>query len=155
MAMVVSIPKIFVLVFKLASPGPYQWTINGAALMIVSQVKYLGLLFHSEAAFSPSFAKPQAEDVRHLGSIAATVWTTAVPVVSGPAVPHLHGLCVSHNILWTISYGCEGLTQGQGHCRLQAAAAASRQCLAKSHLHTVAFLGRFWVLRLQLQRQYS
>ena len=36
MAMVISIPKIFVLVFNLAFPGPYQWTINGAALQIVS-----------------------------------------------------------------------------------------------------------------------
>ena len=38
MAMVISIPKTFVLVFNLAFPGPYQWTINGAALQIVSQV---------------------------------------------------------------------------------------------------------------------
>ena len=46
MAMVISNPKTFVLVFNLAFPGPYQWTISGAALQIVSQVKYLGLLFH-------------------------------------------------------------------------------------------------------------
>ena len=54
MAMVISIPKTFVLVFNLAFPGPYQWTINGAALQIVSQVKYLGFVFHCEAAFSPA-----------------------------------------------------------------------------------------------------
>ena len=44
----------FVLVFNLAFPAPHQWTINRSALHIVSQVKYLGLLFHSEAALSPS-----------------------------------------------------------------------------------------------------
>ena len=55
MAMVISDPRTFVLVFNLAFPGLYQWTINGAAPQIVSQVKYLGLLFHSQAAFSPSF----------------------------------------------------------------------------------------------------
>ena len=44
----------FVLVFNLAFPAPYQWTINQwVSPTIVSQVKYLGLLFHSEAAFSP------------------------------------------------------------------------------------------------------
>ena len=45
MAMVISIPKTFVLVFNLAFPESYYWTINGATLQIVSQVKYLGLLF--------------------------------------------------------------------------------------------------------------
>ena len=55
MAMVISIPKTFVLVLNLEFPGPNQWTINGGALQIVSQVKYLGLLFHTEAAFSLSF----------------------------------------------------------------------------------------------------
>ena len=54
MTMVISIPKTFVLVFNLAFLGPYQWTINGAALQIVSQVKYLALLLPNEAAFSPS-----------------------------------------------------------------------------------------------------
>ena len=57
MAMVASTPMTFMLVFNMAFPGPYQWTImmNGAALQIVSQVQYLGFLFHSEAAFYPSF----------------------------------------------------------------------------------------------------
>ena len=54
MAMVISVSKTFVLLFNLAFIGPYQWTINGAALLIVSQVKYLGLVLQSEAAFSPS-----------------------------------------------------------------------------------------------------
>ena len=41
--------------FHLAIVGPDQWTIKGATLQDVSQVKYLGWLFHSEAALSPSF----------------------------------------------------------------------------------------------------
>ena len=54
MGMVISTPKIFVLVLNLAFSGPYQWTINGAALQIVSQVEYLGLLCQNEAAFKAS-----------------------------------------------------------------------------------------------------
>ena len=57
----------------------------------MSQVKYLGLLFHSEAAFSPNFVNLK----QNMYGASAVV-----PVISGPAVPHLHGLCASHGVFW-------------------------------------------------------
>lgn len=39
-AMVIGIPKHFVLVINLVFPGPHHWTIDGEALQLVSWMKY-------------------------------------------------------------------------------------------------------------------
>ena len=126
MVMVISIPKTFVLVFNLASPGPYQWTINGAALQIVSQVKYLGLLFHTEAAFSPSFVDLK-QKMYGAWALLQRQYGRLQCLSSVGLLPRIYMVCVPP----TASYGCEVW----GHYKLQSAAAASREALAKSHLH--------------------
>ena len=148
MAMVISIPKTFLLVFNLAFPGPYQWTINGAALQIVSQVKYLGLVFHCEAAYSPSFVNLKQKMhgawallQRHNGRLQC--------LSSVGLLFRIYMVCVPP----TTSYGCEVW----GHYKLTAATATSRGALAKSQLHIVRqisgvrskiavsiILGRIW-----------
>lgn len=123
MAMVASTPKTFVLVFNMAFPGPYQWTLNGAALQIMSQVQYLGLLFHSEAAFYPSFAslkqrtygawalsQQQCERLQCLLSVALQFCTCMV--------------CVPP----TAFYTCEV----RGLCELQGTASREAEAVAKS-----------------------
>ena len=45
MGMVISVPKTKVLIFNSAFPGPFQWTCGGEQLEIVSEFKYLGIIF--------------------------------------------------------------------------------------------------------------
>ena len=126
MAMVISIPKTFVLVFNLAFPGPYQWTINGAALQIVSQVKYLGLLFHTEAAFTPSFVDLK-QKMYGAWALLQRQYGRLQCLSSVGLLARIYMVCVPP----TASYGCEVW----GPYKLQSASAASREALAKSHLH--------------------
>ena len=99
MAMFISIPKTFVLVFNLAFPGPYQWAINGTALQNVSQVKCLGLMFHSEAAFSPSFVNLK-QKVYGAWSLSQRQYGRLQCLSSVGLLLHLHGLCASRGVLW-------------------------------------------------------
>ena len=126
MAMVISIPKTFVLVFNLAFPGPYQWTINGAALQIVSQVKYLGLLSHTEAAFTPSFVDLK-QKMYGAWALLQRQYGRLQCLSSVGLLARIYMVCVPP----TASYGCEVW----GHYKLHSATAASREALAKSHLH--------------------
>ena len=126
MAMVISIPKTFVLVFNLAFSGPYQWTINGAALQIVSQVKYPSLVFHCEAAFSPSFLNLK-QKMYGAWALLQRQYGRLQCLSSVGLLFRVFMMCVPP----TASYGCKAW----GHYKLTAATAASREALAKSHLH--------------------
>ena len=99
MAMVISIPKIFVLVFNLAFLGPYQWTINGAAVQIVSHVKYLGLVFHREAAFSPSFVNLK-QKMYGAWALLQRQHGRLQCLSSVGLLFRVYMICVPHGILW-------------------------------------------------------
>ena len=64
--MVVCIPKACVIVFNLAFPWPYKWTINGATQQ-VCLTRSISRLFYTEAAF-PLACETQADNVWGLGS---------------------------------------------------------------------------------------
>ena len=53
--MVISIPKTKAAVFNTAFPGPLQWTCGGQQLEVVSEFKYLGLVFHAQHGLSAIF----------------------------------------------------------------------------------------------------
>ena len=115
------------LVFNLAfSWAPTSATINLAALQIVSQVKYLGLLFRSEAAFSPSFVNLK-QKMYGAWALLRRQYGRLQCLSSVGLLFSVYMVCVSP----TASYSCEVW----GHCKLQTATAASREALAKSHLH--------------------
>lgn len=53
--MVISIPKTKVAVSNTAFPGPLQWTCGDQRLEVVSEFKYLGLVFHAQHGLSATF----------------------------------------------------------------------------------------------------
>ena len=94
----------------------------------MSQVKYLGLLFHSEAAFSPSFVNLK-QKIYGAWALLRRQYGRLQCLSSVGLLFRVYMVCVSP----TASYSYEVW----GHCKLQTAIAASREVLAKSHLHSL------------------
>ena len=55
--MVISVPKTKVLIFNTGFPGPLQWICEGEQLQIVSEFKYLGIIFSALYGMAPAFPK--------------------------------------------------------------------------------------------------
>ena len=56
MRMVISIPKMMVLVFNVEFPGPLQWLCNSELLQIGTQFKYMGLIFKKLGSLQATFS---------------------------------------------------------------------------------------------------
>ena len=55
--MVISVPKTRVMIFNTAFPGPLQWTCGGEQLEIVSEFKYLGIIFSALYGMAVTFSR--------------------------------------------------------------------------------------------------
>ena len=126
MGMIISVPKTKVIVFNHPYPIPYQWTVSAELLEIVSQIKYLGVIFTAQGDFSPTFG--------HLRRNMCAAWALLKRqygrlqcLSSVGLLFRLYMACVPT----TASYACEIW----GPYRLTARSAAARQQLSQAHIH--------------------
>ena len=126
MGMIISVPKTKVIVFNHLYPIPYQWIVSAEVLEIVSQIKYLGVIFTVQGDLSPTFG--------HLKRNMCAAWALLKRqygrlqcLSSVGLLFRLYMACIPS----TASYACELW----GPYRLPAQSAAARQQLSLAHTH--------------------